>query len=174
MNGPYLDALAATRVAGNVAVTLDWARVQPIVDTTGCVGFPCNGNDFDLYVKTPDGNYIGYGLGALTTPPYVKSARDSFEGYEPLETVVIAAAAPNGIYRVFVDNWLVGSTWGSDTYEGSKASVQMYNGPGPIGTYYGAPPATCLTNEYWNVGYLTKTGTAYTWTSVNTCSNTAP
>ena len=174
VNGPFTDALAAARPTGNATITLDWRRMQPSIDAAFCLDGPCNGNELDLYVKTPDGSYIGWGNGDLLTSPYVKSARDSWADYEPIETVVIAAAAPNGIYRVFVDNYYTGSTYFSDSYTGSLASVQMYNGGASLGPFYGAPPATCGTNEYWNVGYLTKSGTAYTWTNVNTCGNTAP
>ena len=172
VSGPFPDALAASRPTGNATVTLDWRRIQPIIDVTGCTAGPCNGHDLDLYVKTPSGQYIGIGAGDLLTTPFVKSGRDSWQDFEPLESVVIASAAPNGIYRVFVDNWLVGTNLGSDTYAGSGASVQMYNGATPIGAFYTATP--CTTQEFWNVGFLTKNGTAYTWTNVNTCSSTPP
>lgn len=172
VNGPFPDALAASRPTGNATVTLDWRRVQPIYDVTGCTGAPCNGHDLDIYVKTPSGEYIGIGAGDLLATPFVKSGRDSWQDFEPMESVVIASAAPNGIYRVFVDNWMIGLTGGSDTYAGSLASVQMYNGAAPIGTFYGTTP--CTTQEFWNVGFLTKSGTAYTWTNVNTCSSTPP
>jgi hypothetical protein len=175
VNGPYTDAIAGARPTGNATVTLDWRRMQPIVDAAFCIDGPCNGNELDLIVKTPAGEYVYfYNPGDLLTAPFVKFARDSYDDYEPLETTVIAAAAPNGIYRVFVSNPWVGSTYWSDTYTGSGASVQMYNGAAPVGPLYAAPPATCGTNLYWNLGYLTKSGTAYTWTNVNTCSNTAP
>jgi hypothetical protein len=174
VNGPFPDAIAGARPTGNATVTLDWRRTQPNEDAAFCIDGPCNGNELDLFVKTPAGQYVYYyNPGDLLTTPYVKFARDSYNDYEPLETTVIAAAAPNGIYRVFVSNPWVGSTFWSDSYTGSGASVQMYSGPASLGGLM-APPATCGTNLYWNLGSLTKTGTAYTWTNVNTCSNTAP
>jgi hypothetical protein len=174
VNGPATDAFAAARPVGNATVTLDWKRTQPIQDTTGCTN-ACNGSDFDLYVKTPAGAYIGYGnSGDLRTTPFVKWPRDALDDLEPLETIVIGSAAPNGTYKVFVDNWATGGTSFSGTYTGSGASVQAYNGAGPIGTFYAAPPATCGVNEYWYVGDLVKSGTNYTWTNRNTCSNTVP
>ena len=75
---------------------------------------------------------------------------------------------------MFVDKWLTGSNLFNDSYAGSLASVQMYNGAAALGTFYNAPPAACGINRYWYVGRLTKNGTAYTWTNVNTCSNTNP
>ena len=37
-----------------------------------------------------------------------------------------------------------------------------------------AVPSTCGTNQFWYVGDLTKSGTSYTWTNKNLCTNTAP
>jgi hypothetical protein len=58
---------------------------------------------------------------------------------------------------------------------GSQASVQMYNGAAPlVGGGLKAVPSTCGTNQFWYVGNLTKSGTSYTWTNKNLCTNTAP
>jgi hypothetical protein len=59
------------------------------------------------------------------------------------------------------------------SWQGSLASVQKYNGATLTGIY--APAyATCGTNEFWHVGNLTKTGTSYAWTKINTCSDFIP
>lgn len=173
--GPFTDALPAARAAGNATITLDWKNTQPIVDTTGCTS-TCNGWDFDLFVKLPSGTYIDPYLnpGDLITAPYVRSGRDSASDLEPTETIVIGNLAANGIYRVFAENWATGGTGFNDSWTGSLASVQAYNGAASVGTFYPAPPATCGLNRYWHVGNLTKNGTAYTWNNVNTCSNVKP
>lgn len=173
VSGPYTDALAIARPTGNATITLDWKNFQPVEDVPGCTS-ACNGWELDLYVKTPAGQYIGYGLGDLLTAPFVKSGRDSLNDSEPTESVVIGSGAANGVYKVFADNYMTGETYFNDSWTGSLASVQMYNGAAPLGMFYPAPPTTCGTNQYWYVGDLTKTGATYTWTPKNTCSNTAP
>ncbi len=175
-NGPYTDALPASRPTGNATITLDWKTTQPIEDTTGCTGSPCNGWEFDLYVKTPSGAYIDpyFNPGDLYTAPYVKNPRDSLNDQESAETVVIGSSAANGTYYVFADNWPTGGSNWNDSWTSSLASVQMFNGATPIGSFYAAPPSTCLLNRFWYVGRLIKNGTVYTWQTQNTCSNTAP
>jgi hypothetical protein len=37
-----------------------------------------------------------------------------------------------------------------------------------------AVPSTCGTTQYWHVGNLRKSGTSYTWTNKNLCTNTLP
>lgn len=175
VNGPYTDALPVARSTGDATITLDWKSTQPIIDTTGCAS-ACNGWEFDLAVKLPSGGYIDphFSPGDLATAPYVKSPRDSYNDLEPIETIVIGGSAANGVYKVFVDNWPSGGSEYNDSWTNSLASVQVFNGATSIGTFYAAPPATCDLYEYWYLGNLTKSGTAYTWTGVNACSNVKP
>jgi subtilisin family serine protease len=175
--GPFTDALPKARPVGNATVTLDWKTTQPDQNTPGCVG-ACNGWDFDLAVKLPTGIYIDpfFNTGDLVASPFVKNPRDSAEDSEPVETAVIGAAASNGVYRVVIDRQHdpVGGIF-NPSWIGSQASVQLYKGATPFGAFYGAPPASCTTaTKYWYVGNLTKTGTSYTWTNVNACTNVKP
>jgi subtilisin family serine protease len=183
--GPFTDALPRSREKGNTTLTLDWKRMQPIEHTTGCID-ACNGWEFDLIVKLPEdvypsGLYISpydcgddtCTTGDLITSPYVKNPRDSFTDYEPVETIVISSLAADGIYKVIVDKWFFEDDAYNPSWVGSLASVQKYNGANPTGTFTPAY-STCGTNEYWHVGNLTKTGTAYTWSTVNTCSDILP
>jgi hypothetical protein len=73
-----------------------------------------------------------------------------------------------------VDNLFTGASAFNDSWTGSLASVQLYNGAASIGTFYANPPGTCGTKERWYVGNLTKNGNNYAWANVNTCSNTRP
>lgn len=172
VNGPYTDALPASRPTGNATITLDWKNTQPSRDTIGCIS-ACNGWELDLYVKLPSGVYIYWGnQGELFANPFVIYPRDSFNDSEPVETTVIGSNAVNGVYKVFARNMWTGDIYWNDSWANSLASVQMYNGATPISTL--APPDTCGTSEYWYVGDLKKTGTAYTWTQVNRCSTTRP
>lgn len=178
VNGPFTDALPLARATGDATVTLDWKNTQPIEDTTGCTS-TCNGWEFDLWVKLPNGTYIDpyFNPGDLLTSPYVKSGRDSLSDQEPTESIVISSRAANGVYKVVVDNWPTGEGIFNDSWTNSLASVQMYNGATSIGTFYPIPPATspaCGLLEYWYVGDLTKNGNTYTWTNKNTCSNASP
>jgi len=50
----------------------------------------------------------------------------------------------------------------------------MYNGEASLGGGLKAVSSTCGTNQFWYVGNLTKSGTSYTWTDKNLCTNTAP
>lgn len=181
VNGPYTDALPAARPTGYATITLDWKNGQPIEQITTCPS-SCNGWEFDLWVKSPiklpSGPYVGWGNpGSLTGTPYIRYPRDSLGSdgpTEPTEVIVIGSAAANGIYKVFVDKyWTDSSNW-NNSWTNSLASVQMYNGVTPIGTFYPAPPATCGLSRYWYVGDLNKNGASYTWTNVNRCSNTQP
>lgn len=180
--GPFTDALPKSRATGDVTITLDWRRIQPIYYTPGCVD-TCNGWEFDLIVKLPSGQYItpyefdpcNFGsctTGDLSTSPYVKNPRDSASDAEPVETVVIGRSAANGTYRVIADKWWFQDDSFNPSWKGSRASVQKYTGATAAGTY--TPPSTCDTSEFWYVGDLKKTGTSYTWTPVNTCSDTIP
>jgi len=178
--GPYTDALPKSRTTGNTTLTLDWKRTQPVEHTTGCIN-ACNGWEFDLIVKLPSGVYItpyecddeSCTTGDLMASPYVKNPRDSFIDYEPLETIVISSSATDGVYMVIVDKWFFESYMYNPSWSNSLASVQRYNGASSAGTY--APAyTTCGINEFWHVGNLTKTGTSYAWTTVNTCSDIMP
>jgi hypothetical protein len=178
VNGPYTDALPAARPTGYATITLDWKNGQPIEQITTCLS-SCNGWEFDLQIKSPAGVYYGWdNPGNLTRAPYIIHPRDSVDsdGYptEPTEAIIIGSAANNGIYRVFVDKFWTDTSYWNNSWTNSLASVQMYNGAAPIGTFYPAPPATCGLNRYWHVGNLNKNGASYTWTNVNTCSNTKP
>jgi len=176
VRGPYMDGLPAARATGNATVLFDWKTAQPVVSTTGCLTgmgtTPCLGWEFDLWVKTPGGSYIGWNnRGDLLTSPYVRYARDSYDDLNPMETIVVGSSASNGVYKVFVEKYPYASDWHQNWY-GSQASFQAYNGAASIsGHYY---DRNCTTYRYWYVGNLTKSGTSYTWTSVNSCTNTKP
>jgi len=179
ISGPLTDALPGARPAGHATITLDWKTSQPIKHTTGCIA-SCNGWDLDLSIRLPSGTYIdpSNNPGTLLAAPYIRSVRDSFSDLQPLEGIVISNLAANGVYRVFVDNWPPSETAGdpsfNNSWTGSQASVQMYNGAALFGIFYPAPIANCGLNRYWHVGNLTKNGTAYIWANVNTCSNIIP
>jgi hypothetical protein len=91
--------------------------------------------------------------------------------------VIIGSQAANGTYKVIANKWPdpAGTQW-NPSWNGSQASVQLYNGPASIGGGLKAVPSTCGTNQYWYVGDLTKSGTSYTWTNKNknVCTNTQP
>jgi hypothetical protein len=160
--GPSTDALAETKPTGNATVTIDWKTNQPKDDTDGCVD-TCNGWEFTLALKQPDGNYLF-------------APRDSWFDGDPVETVVLGSEAANGTYKVVVLNWPLpsGTQW-NPSWNGSQASVQLYNGAASLGGGLKAVPSTCGTNTYWYVGDLTKSGTSYTWTNKpNPCTNTQP
>jgi hypothetical protein len=174
--GPTTDALPMARTTGNATITIDWKTTEPIADTPGCVD-SCNGWDFDLVVRLPNGSYVEpFGnRGSLTSSPFVHIPRDSYDDLRPLETAVVGSQATNGTYRVFVDKWVGAATSGyNPSWSGSQASVQLYNGASSIGGGLKAPPSTCGTSRYWYVGDLAKYGTSYTWTTRNFCTNTAP
>ena len=174
--GPTTDALPRARTTGNATITIDWKTTEPIMDTPGCVD-SCNGWDFDLVVKLPNGSYVEpFGnRGSLTASPFVHIPRDSYDDMRPLETAVVGSQATNGTYRVFVDKW-VGATSSvfNPSWSGSQASVQLYNGATSIGGGLKAPPSTCGTSRYWYVGDLVKSGTSYTWMNLNVCRSTTP
>jgi hypothetical protein len=172
--GPYLDALPRARADGNATVLFDWKNIQPIVSTPGCTG-ACLGWEFDLYVKTPSKAYIGpANPGSLLASPFVRWPRDSADDLLPMETIVIAAAAPNGVYKVFVDKvpYASPAQW-NPNWVNSAASFQAYSGgvSGLSPHYYNK---SCGAKRYWYVGDLKKTGTAYTWTYKNLCTNVKP
>lgn len=175
VKGPFSDSLPRARASGDITITLDWWRSQPITDTTGCTD-SCNGWEFDLVVKTPSGEYITFGNpGSLTSPPYVRYPRDSYDDLVPAETVVIRGIAENGVYRIFADRWP--DPRGTDftpSWTGSMASAQLYNGATPFGAFYANPPSTCTDQEFWHIGDLTKINSSYTWTNRNSCSKTSP
>ena len=185
VNGPFTDALPKSRATGDATLTLDWKRTQPVEEVTGCTG-NCNGWEFDFFVKLPSGIYVGpYDCSApeycdpiivsgdLMGSPFVKNPRDSYSDMEPLETIVIGSSAENGTYSVFVDNaWSGDFGYYNPSWSGSLASIQRFEGATLKGTY--SVPSTCGTYEFWHVGNLKKTGTSYTWTNVNTCSDIVP
>lgn len=180
-NGPFTDALPQARSTGNATITLDWKTLQPIIPSSQCGSTNCLGWEFDLYVKTPSGEYIGrVNSGNLNAVPFVKWPRNSFDltsaglvkNLESLETVVVGSNAANGIYRVIVHRPFSTSLF-NPSWTGSLASAQFYNGAASLGAQR-VPPGTCGTNSIWYVGNLTKSGTTYTFQAVNTCSNTAP
>ncbi|NTU41985.1 MAG: S8 family serine peptidase [Nitrospirales bacterium] len=176
VQGPFTDALPKARPSGDITIVLDWKRTQPDTPTTGCTG-ACNGWEFDLMMKMPSGESIDPfdNKGSLSAPPYVRNPRDSYDDLESAETIVIRGIAENGVHKVFVDKWVApGQEGGNPSWTGSEASVQLFNGSLPFGRFYASPPADCGAQEYWYVGKLTKRGTTYTWTNVNTCSNKRP
>src|SRR5215218_5815668 len=177
--GPSTDAMADFRSTGYATLTIDWKTNQPglLGDTPGCVD-SCNGWEFDLVVKLPDGNYIRAVEGAqgdLATPPFVRNSVNSLDHRQPVEGAIIGEPAANGTYKVIAHKWPdpAGTQW-NPSWNGSQASVQMYNGAASIGGGLKAVPSTCGTNQFWYVGDLTKSGTSYTWTNKNLCTNTAP
>lgn len=172
--GPFTDAKPRARAAGYASITVDWLTTQPIVDTTGCID-ACNGWDLDLMVRLPSGSYIDFfTTGDLRVAPFVIHPRDSFDDLEPLEAIVIAPSAANGLYKVFVDNpFVVPSSALNPSWTGSLASAQVYTGA-TLFRDFAAAPATCGANRYWHLGNLTKTGAAYAFTLVNACTNIKP
>jgi hypothetical protein len=172
--GPYIDALPRSRAAGYGTIILDWKRSQPVESATGCTG-PCLGWEFDLFVKTPSGGYIGYSdKGDLMASPYIYYPRDSFDDYLPMETIVIGSSAADGVYKVYVDRFPYAGSWNLD-WTNSQASVVAYKAGIQLSGHYYAPPSACgSTNRYWYVGDITKSGTTLTWTSLNSCTNTQP
>ena len=175
MAGPYNDALPKARATGNATITVDWKTTQPVQDTLGCID-ACNGWELDMLVKLPSGIYIDpvANPGDLLTSPFVTNPRDSFADSQPLETIVIGSAAANGLYRVVIDKFPFDGTVFNPSWTGSQASVQLYNGATVIGPFFSVPPASCTTQRFWHLGNLTKSGTSYTFSTVNTCTDTKP
>jgi len=173
--GPYNDTLPKARATGNATITMDWKTTQPVQDTLGCID-ACNGWELDMLVKLPSGVYIDpvANPGGLLTAPFVTNPRDSFNDAQPLETIVIGSAAANGLYRVIIDKFPFDGTVFNPSWTGSQASVQLYNGATAIGPFFSAPPASCTTQRFWHLGNLTKSGTSYTFSTVNTCTDTKP
>jgi subtilisin family serine protease len=184
--GASTDALPQARDTGNATVTIDWKTWHPGFrpETPVCVD-SCNrshGWEFDLRVKLPDSNIVEPPAGSLTSAPFVYAPKDSSTlppgTSDPVETVIIGSQAANGTYKVIAnkppDPSSAGGEW-NPSWNGSQASVQMYNGAAPlVGGRLKAVPSTCGTNQFWYVGNLTKSGTSYTWTNKNLCTNTAP
>jgi thermitase len=176
VGGPFTEALPQARTTGNATVTIDWKTLQPINDTPGCVD-ACNGWEFDLTVKLPDGTYVDPfdNPGSLTAAPFVRAPRDSASDLNPVEGLIIGSQAANGIYKVIVNKFPdPAGTQLNPSWNSSQASVQMYNGAAKLGGGLKAVPSTCGTNQFWHVGDLVKSGTSYTWTNTNTCTNTKP
>src|SRR5215207_1379606 len=181
--GASTDALPQARDTGNATVTIDWKTWHPgfLPETLECMD-SCNGWEFDLRVKLPDSNIVEPPAGSLTSAPFVYAPKDSStlptRTSDPVETVIIGSQAANGTYKVIAnkppDLSAFGGEW-NPSWNGSQASVQMYNGAASlVGGGLKAVPSTCGTNQFWYVGNLKKTGTSYTWTNQNLCTNTAP
>jgi hypothetical protein len=100
---------------------------------------------------------------------------NSLSHRQPVEGAVIGEPAANGTYKVIANKWPdpAGTQW-NPSWNGSQASVQMYNGAASLGGGLKAVPSTCGTTQYWHVGNLRKSGTSYTWTNKNLCTNTLP
>lgn len=173
VQGPYTDALPQQRGSGYATIVTDWKTTQPIVDTTGCVD-TCNGWEFDLVVKTPSGSYIYYYTpGDLITAPFVRFSHDSYTDLEPLETIVIGPSAENGVYEIILWNQWGSSSYFNPSWAGSGAALQVYKASA-LFKNFNAPPGACTTQILWHVGKLTKSGNNYSWTNVNSCTNTWP
>jgi hypothetical protein len=132
--GPFTDALPQARTTANATVTIDWKTLQPIFDTPGCVD-ACNGWEFDLTVKLPDGTYVDpfANPGSLTAAPFVLAPRDSVSDLNPVEGLIIGSQAANGTYKVIANKWPdPAGTRLNLSWNGSQASVQMYNGAAPL------------------------------------------
>jgi subtilisin family serine protease len=178
VTGPFTDAKPRARAAGNASVTFDWYTTQPIVGVAGCLhASTCNGWDFDLYVKLPSNQYIGFGNeGDLMASPFVTWPRDSADDLVPAETLVIGSSAANGVYKVFAEKFPYANNF-NPSWTGSLASAQVYNGTTLIANYqpFGAPaPAACGATRFWYIGDLTKNGNVYAWTNRNLCQAAAP
>jgi hypothetical protein len=176
VTGPYTDALPQARDTGNATVTIDWKTAQPREDTDGCVD-TCNGWDFSLMMKHPNGFYAP--SGPLTEPPFTYFVPNHSHDF-PLELGVIGSLAVDGTYKVVgLNSWESPlSSLYNPSWTGSQASVQISNGAAPLAASLGGGlkrvPSTCGTNPVWYVGDLTKSGTSYTWTNKNLCTNTLP
>jgi hypothetical protein len=175
--GPFTDALPQSRPTGNATVTIDWKTLQPVIDTAGCVD-ACNGWEFDLAVRLPDGSFVQAvqgSQGSLTSAPFVSAPRNSTSDLDPMEGLIIGSQAADGTYKIIGFKWPdpAGTQW-NPSWNGSQASVQMYNGAAKLGGGLKKVPSTCGTNPLWYVGDLTKSGTSYTWTNKNLCTNIVP
>jgi hypothetical protein len=137
----------------------------------------CNGWEFDIKLKLPDSRYVNpfNNRGSLTEAPFVNAPRDSFDDFSPVEGAVIGSQAADGTYKVVADKWPdPAGTAFNPSWSGSQASVQMYNGAASIGGGLKTAPSACDNRQYWYVGDLTKSGTSYTFTNTNVCTNSAP
>jgi hypothetical protein len=172
--GPSTDALPQARATGNATVTIDWKTLQPIFDLSfpqflgvpsGCAD-TCNGWEFDLRLKHSDTSYVFAS----------RNSTGDLNKLDPVETVVLGSEAANGTYKVIANNKSpdTGGTQWNPSWNGSQASVQMYNGAASLGGGLKAVPPNCGTNQFWYVGDLTKTGTSYAWENKNVCTNTEP
>jgi len=178
IKGPYVDTLAHARSKGDISISLNWKNFQPFI-WSDCSQIGCYGWWLDLTVKLPNGDYISdyqspdgtVDTGDLTTNPYVMSGTSPGNTYEPLSSIVIAAQANDGEYPVFVDNYpnlgYFNSSWNN-----SVAAIHVFDGITSKATLM--VPANCGNKEYWKVGKLVKSGGNYTWTSINSCTNTPP
>jgi thermitase len=177
VGGPFTDALPQSRPTGNATVTIDWKTLQPVIDTAGCVD-ACNGWDFNLVVRLPSGSFVepvAGSQGSLTSAPFVSAPRNSTSDLDPVEGLIIGSQAADGIYKVIAFKWPdPAGTQFNPSWNGSQASVQMYNGSAKLGGGLKKVPSTCGTNRLWYVGDLTKSGNTYTWTNQNLCTNIVP
>jgi hypothetical protein len=167
--------LPTSRPTGNATVTIDWKTAQPRTDTPGCVD-TCNEREFDIRVKLPDGPYVDpVNKGSLIETPFVNAPRDSYDDFSPAEAVGIDSQAANGTYEVVANKWPErADIYVNPSWNGSRASFQMYNGAASIGGGPKTAPSTCGNRRFWHVGDLTKSGNSYTFTSKNVCTNTEP
>jgi thermitase len=177
VGGPFTDALPQSRPTGNATLTIDWKTLQPVTDTAGCVD-ACNGWEFDLVVRLPSGSFVRAvqgSQGSLTSAPFVSAPRNSTSDLDPVEGLIIGSQAADGIYKVIAFKWPdPAGPQLNPSWDGSQASVQMYNGAAKLGGGLKKVPSTCDTNQFWYVGDLVKSGTSYTWTNQNLCTNTVP
>src|SRR5215203_3413031 len=190
VTGPSTDALPQARDTGNATVTVDWKTHQPRTDTDGCRD-TCNGWDFEIWVTVPEGVTDPNGnpqlfvtsagvTGSLTSAPFVSAPYQSSTFETPVETAIIGSQAADGIYKVAIWKWAIPEQADYNPFfNGSQASVQMYDGAARLGGGLKRVPSTCGTNQgpggqWWYVGDLTKIGTSYTWTPKNLCTNSGP
>ncbi len=94
----------------------------------------------------------------------------------PVSQVVAVIVAASGTYKVVVDKWAAASASSyNPDWTGSRASVQMYDGPNFAFGGFKAPPSDCGTKRYWYVGELAKgSDTPYAFTPHNACTNVKP
>jgi len=174
--GPYIDAMNRNRGAGTANISVEWKTSQPVKANAESPASK-SGWEFDTVVKTPSGVYIYWKIpGSLTQTPYVGTGVDSIDTLKPVESSAIMSSAANGVYTVFIMNGAdtVTGSW-NPTWTGSNASVQI-SFAGAVKATVAPTGAGCATgsNVFWTVGKITKNGTSYAWTPVNTCSATQP
>ena len=95
--------------------------------------------------------------------------RSSYSDLEPVESFVIGPSAADGIYKVIVRR---ASGPSALTLNASGATGRFFDGATPRSAF-GAPACTAA-NPYWHVANITKSGTSYMVSLVNSCHSIVP